>query len=94
MTPNQLAKWIVDRSTSRYTGAGKSSQRRAPHSRRAPQRDYLPILFDFEKPSSQTTVETIATLAHMARFVIADLTNAKSVLQELQAVVPRSCSFG
>jgi uncharacterized protein YjbI with pentapeptide repeats len=55
-------------------------------------RDYLPVLFDFEKPTSQTTVETISTLAHMARFVIADLTDAKSVLQELQAVVPLSPS--
>ncbi|MGD0600161.1 MAG: pentapeptide repeat-containing protein [Terriglobales bacterium] len=55
-------------------------------------RGYSPVLFDFEKPSSQTTVETISTLAHMARFVIADLTDAKSVLQELQAVVPLSPS--
>ena len=39
----------------------------------------LPILFDFEKPASQTTDETISTFAHMARFVIADLTDAKSV---------------
>jgi hypothetical protein len=51
-------------------------------------RDYLPVMFDFDKPASQTTIETVSTLAHMARFVIADLTNAKSVLQELQAVVP------
>lgn len=56
------------------------------------ERDYLPVLFDFEKPGSQTTVETISTLAHMARFVIADLTDAKSVLQELQAIVPLSPS--
>jgi uncharacterized protein YjbI with pentapeptide repeats len=54
--------------------------------------DYLPVLFDFEKPSSQTTVETVSTLAHMARFVIADLTDAKSILQELQAIVPDSPS--
>nr|NIR47435.1 pentapeptide repeat-containing protein [candidate division KSB1 bacterium]NIS28302.1 pentapeptide repeat-containing protein [candidate division KSB1 bacterium]NIU27417.1 pentapeptide repeat-containing protein [candidate division KSB1 bacterium]NIU90588.1 pentapeptide repeat-containing protein [candidate division KSB1 bacterium]NIV93744.1 pentapeptide repeat-containing protein [candidate division KSB1 bacterium] len=51
-------------------------------------RDYLPILFDFTKLSSRDTVETISTLAHMARFVIADLTNAKSILQELQRIVP------
>ncbi len=51
-------------------------------------RDYLPIIFDFEKPTSRDTVETISTLAHMSRFVIADLTEAKSVLQELQRVVP------
>ena len=55
-------------------------------------RDYLPVLFDFEKPSNKTTLETVSTLAHMARFVIADITDAKSVLQELQAVVPANPS--
>jgi hypothetical protein len=51
-------------------------------------RDYLPILFDFDKPASQTTDETITLLARMARFVIADISDAKSVLQELRAIVP------
>jgi hypothetical protein len=50
--------------------------------------DYLPILFDFDPTTNQTTIETIKTLASMARFVIADITDARSVLQELQAVVP------
>ncbi|HEX6729367.1 MAG TPA: pentapeptide repeat-containing protein [Pyrinomonadaceae bacterium] len=49
---------------------------------------YLPILFDFEKPSSRDTHETIVTLAGMARFIIADITDAKSIPQELVAIVP------
>jgi uncharacterized protein YjbI with pentapeptide repeats len=56
------------------------------------ERDYTPVLFDFEKPRSRSTLETVSTLAHMARFVVADLTDAKSVLQELQAVVPNNPS--
>ena len=51
-------------------------------------RDYLPILFDFDKPTSRTTDETITLLARVARFVIADVPDAKSVLRELRAIVP------
>jgi uncharacterized protein YjbI with pentapeptide repeats len=51
-------------------------------------RNYLPILFDFDKPTSRNTDETITLLARMARFVIADISDAKSVLQELRAIVP------
>jgi hypothetical protein len=51
-------------------------------------RHYLPIMFDFEKPKYRNTIETIRTLAGMSKFIIADLTDAKSVVQELQAIVP------
>ncbi len=53
-------------------------------------RNYVPVVFDFEKPSSGTTINTITLLARMARFVIADISDAKSVLMELQAIVPHS----
>ena len=51
-------------------------------------RDYLPVLFDFEKPASKDLTGTISTLANMARFVIADLTDPSSVPHELATLVP------
>lgn len=51
-------------------------------------RDWVPILFDFDKPTQRDFTETVLTLAGMARFVIADISNPKSSPLELQATVP------
>ena len=53
-------------------------------------RDYLPILFDFEKPVGQDLTATVSTLAHLARFIIADLTDPSSIPYELATVVPNT----
>jgi uncharacterized protein YjbI with pentapeptide repeats len=51
-------------------------------------RNYLPILFDFERPTNRDFTETIMTLAGMCLFIIADITNPKSSPLELQATIP------
>jgi uncharacterized protein YjbI with pentapeptide repeats len=51
-------------------------------------RDYVPVLFDFEKPASKDLTGTISTLANLARFIIADLTDPSSVPHELATLVP------
>jgi uncharacterized protein YjbI with pentapeptide repeats len=70
----------------RFTGERKAVLDAIREALRA--RDYLPVLFDFEKPASRDLTETISTLAHMARFVIADITDARSIPQELGRIIP------
>ena len=49
---------------------------------------YIPMIFDFEKPESRDLSETISTLAHIARFIIVDITDPRSVPHELMLIVP------
>lgn len=49
---------------------------------------YLPMIFDFDRPTDRDLTETVKILAGLSRFVIADITNPRSVPLELQATVP------
>jgi len=92
---NQEIRDVIDTITSKAVLIlGRFSEERKPvldairDELRKPEHNYLPIVFDFQPSTNQTTLETIKTLASMARFVIADLTDARSVLMELVAIVP------
>ena len=51
-------------------------------------RDYVPVIFDFEGSELRDETETIMALAHMSKFIIADITEAKSVAHELGLIIP------
>ncbi len=52
--------------------------------------NYIPVLFDFEKPISRDLTETVSTLAHIARFVVVDLTDPSSAPHEVATVIPHT----
>ncbi len=51
-------------------------------------RGFVPITFDFDRPTNKDFTETIMTLAGMSCFIIADITKPQSTPLELQAAVP------
>jgi uncharacterized protein YjbI with pentapeptide repeats len=51
-------------------------------------RDFLPMVFNFDKPKVKNFTETVRLLAGLSHFVIVDITNPRSAPLELQATVP------
>ena len=52
--------------------------------------NYSPVLFDFEKPATRDLTETVSILAHLARFIIVDLTDPSSATHEVATVIPHT----
>lgn len=50
--------------------------------------NFVPMMFDFDRPTDRDFSETVMTLAGMCRFVVADITNPSSSPLELQLTVP------
>lgn len=87
---NSKIRNIIDTITSKVVlilGRFQNMQRLQSISEEFQKRDYVPVIFNFEKPVSHTFIETVSTLAHMAKFVVADVTDPKIVLQELPHIV-------
>ena len=93
MLNNQKVRGIIDTVTSkvvlilgRFTEQRKAVldaiRERLRHS------NFTPVIFDFDKPSSKDVTGTVETLARLARFIIADLTDPSSIPHELATVVP------
>jgi uncharacterized protein YjbI with pentapeptide repeats len=52
--------------------------------------NYSPVVFDFDKPDSRDLTETMSILAHLARFIIVDLTDPSSAPHEIATVIPQT----
>ena len=51
-------------------------------------RGYIPVIFDFDKPENLDLIESVLRFAGVSRFIIADISDPKSVPAELQQIVP------
>jgi uncharacterized protein YjbI with pentapeptide repeats len=94
---NERIRAVIDTVTSKVVlilGNFAPSRKRILDALRAALRreGYVPIVFDSDKALRRNLQETVSTLAHMARFIIADLTDSRSVAQELGWIVPKLSS--
>ena len=54
-----------------------------------PKFNYVPIIFDFQEPNLRDLDETISILVSISKFIIADLTDPRSIPQELKGTIER-----
>jgi uncharacterized protein YjbI with pentapeptide repeats len=87
------AREIIDVLTSkvvlilgRFTSEGYAFMKALADQLRA--RNYLTVLFDFERPQTRNITETVSLLAHMSRFIVANVTGTKGLPPELYQIIP------
>lgn len=91
---NRRIRNVIDTITSRAVlilGRFTTERKRildALHSTLREEFKLVPILFDFQPSVARDLTETVQLLAGMCRFVIADISDAKSIPQELSHIVP------
>jgi uncharacterized protein YjbI with pentapeptide repeats len=56
-------------------------------------RDYVPVVFDWPRHDKKNLTETVMLLSSMAKFVIVNLTDPRSVPHELRGIIPDSPSL-
>jgi hypothetical protein len=44
------------------------------------------VVVDFDQPNNRDVMETVMTLAHMARFIVADISEPGTVIAELESI--------
>lgn len=57
-----------------------------------PNYNLVPVIFDFKEPHNRDVIETAMTLAYLARFVIADVTEPRTIIQELSGIAEKNLS--
>lgn len=48
--------------------------------------NYVPVIFDFQKPVNKDFIEPVLLLAHLAKFVLADFSDSNIILEEVPLI--------
>ena len=93
LTNRKIRKVVQSVTSKAVLILGRFSERQKPvldalHAALRDRCNLVPILFDWEPSENRDLTETVLLLANMSRFVIADVTDAKSIPQELSHIVP------
>jgi hypothetical protein len=98
MIENKNLRRIIDTITSsvvlilgRFTKERKEVLDRIKHLTR--ENGFIPVLFDFDGPESRDITETVKILASISKLVIADISDPRSIPQELMLIIPTSPSL-